>query len=100
MKKKRSGRPPKLRRVIGTGFAGPEGSVWATLGEGYVLHFSGKEWRLFRQGQGFRAKHDFGRLVVDRQGEVWLPYAKGLYTWKQEKWETAGGQLTEFTDRR
>jgi len=71
--------------------AGPEGTVWATLGEGAVLHFNGREWRLFRQGQGFRLKHDFGRLIVDREGQVWLPFAKGLYTWKAEKWETTRG---------
>jgi hypothetical protein len=81
---------PRNARVRGLA-AGPDGSVWATLGEGYVLHFSGKEWRLFRQGQGFRAKHDFGRLIVDRAGQVWLPFAKGLYTFKLEKWETARG---------
>ena len=81
---------PRNARVRGLA-AGPEGSVWATLGDGNVLHFDGHEWRLFRPGQGFRAKHDFGRLVVDRAGHVWLPYAKGLYTWKQEKWETVRG---------
>ncbi|HEY7609327.1 MAG TPA: hypothetical protein VIF14_08860 [Alphaproteobacteria bacterium] len=81
---------PRNARVRGLA-AGPEGSVWATLGDGNVLHFDGHEWRLFRPGQGFRAKHDFGRLAVDRAGRVWLPYAKGLYTWKQEKWETARG---------
>ncbi len=81
---------PRNARVRGLA-AGPDGSVWATLGDGNVLHFSGKEWRVFRQGQGFRAKHDFGRLIVDREGQVWLPFAKGLYTWKQEKWDTARG---------
>jgi len=81
---------PRNSRVRGIA-AGPEGSVWATLGDGNVLHFSGKEWRLFRQGQGFRAKHDFGRLLVDRDGQVWLPFAKGLYTFKQEKWDQARG---------
>jgi hypothetical protein len=81
---------PRNARVRGLA-AGPDGSVWATLGDGNVLHFDGREWRLHRQGHGFRAKHDFGRLVVDRAGQVWLPYAKGLYTWKEEKWETARG---------
>jgi hypothetical protein len=81
---------PRNARVRGIA-SGPEGSVWATLGDGNVLHFSGKEWRLFRQGQGFRLKHDFGRLAVDREGAVWLPFAKGLYTFKQEKWETERG---------
>lgn len=81
---------PRNARMRGLA-AGPDGSVWATLGDGNVLYFSGKEWRLFRQGQGFRAKHEFGRLIVDRAGQVWLPFAKGLYTFKQEKWETARG---------
>src|SRR6185436_16874769 len=81
---------PRNARVRGLA-AGPEGTVWATLGEGNVLHFDGHEWRLFRQGQGFRAKHDFGRLIVDRGGNVWLPFAKGLYTWKKEKWEQERG---------
>lgn len=81
---------PRNARVRGLA-AGPEGSVWATLGDGNVLHFDGREWRLYRHGHGFRAKHDFGRLVVDRAGRVWLPYAKGLYTWKEDKWETARG---------
>lgn len=71
--------------------AGPDGTLWATLGEGTVLHYDGKQWRLFRQGQGFRARHDFGRLVVDRGGHVWLPFAKGLYTWKADKWEATRG---------
>ncbi|MGH7004264.1 MAG: hypothetical protein ACREIP_09985, partial [Alphaproteobacteria bacterium] len=71
--------------------AGPEGAVWATLGDGAVLHFNGKEWRLFRQNLGFRARHDFGRIAVDRSGQVWLPFAKGLYTFKAEKWEPVRG---------
>jgi len=71
--------------------AGPDGAVWATLGEGAVLHFDGKDWKLYRQNQGFRAKHDFGRIAVDRSGQVWLPFAKGLYTWKAEKWEQSRG---------
>jgi hypothetical protein len=82
-----AGRNARVRGLA----AGPEGAVWATLGEGAVLHFNGREWRLFRQGQGFRARHDFGRLIVDRGGQVWLPFAKGLYTWKAEKWDTARG---------
>lgn len=81
---------PHNARVRGIA-AGPGGAVWATLGEGNVLHFDGKDWRLFRPGRGFRAKHDFGRLAVDGAGQVWLPFARGLYTWKQEKWETARG---------
>jgi ligand-binding sensor domain-containing protein len=71
--------------------AGPDGAVWATLGEGAVLHFNGTEWKLFRQNQGFRLKHDFGRIAVDRAGQVWLPFAKGLYTWKAEKWDQVRG---------
>lgn len=81
---------PRNARVRGIA-AGPGGTVWATLGEGNVLHFDGKDWRLFRPGRDFRAKHDFGRLAVDRAGQVWLPFAKGLYTWKRDKWETARG---------
>ncbi len=81
---------PRDARVRGLA-AGPDGSVWATLGEGHVLHFDGREWRLFRQGRGFRIKHDFGRVIVDRGGQVWLPFAKGLYTWKQDKWDTVRG---------
>lgn len=81
---------PRNARVRGIA-AGPGGTVWATLGEGNVLHFDGKAWRLYRPGRDFRVKHDFGRLVVDRAGQVWLPFARGLYTWKQEKWETARG---------
>ncbi len=81
---------PRNARVRGIA-AGPGGTVWATLGEGNVLHFDGKEWRLFRPGRDFRGKHEFGRLVVDGAGQVWLPFAKGLYTWKHEKWETARG---------
>lgn len=80
---------PRNARLRGIA-AGPEG-VWATLGDGNVLQFNGKEWRLFRNGQGFRAKHEFGRLLVDREGQVWLPFAKGLYTYKQEKWEATRG---------
>lgn len=71
--------------------AAPEGAAWATFGDGVVLHFNGKEWRVFRQNQGFRLKHDFGRIAVDRDGQVWLPFAKGLYTYKAEKWEQARG---------
>jgi hypothetical protein len=82
-----AGRSARLRGLA----AGPDGTVWATLGEGAVLHFNGRDWRLFRHGRGFAAKHDFGRLVVDREGQVWLPFAKGLYTWKNDKWETARG---------
>ncbi len=81
---------PRNARVRGIA-AGPGGAMWATLGDGNVLHFDGKEWRVFRQGQGFRAKHVFGPLVVDRSGHVWLPFAKGLYTWKKEKWEQERG---------
>jgi len=82
-----AGRSARVRGLA----AGPEGSVWATLGEGNVLHFNGREWRIFRQGQGFRVKHDFGRMIVDRGGQVWLPFAKGLYTFKQEKWDAVRG---------
>jgi hypothetical protein len=82
-----AGRNARIRGLA----AGADGSLWATLGEGAVLHFTGREWRLFRQGQGFRAKHDFGRLIVDRAGQVWLPFARGLYTWKADKWEAERG---------
>lgn len=81
---------PRNARVLGIA-AGPGGAMWATLGDGHVLHFDGKDWRVFRAGQGFRAKHVFGRLAVDRTGRVWLPFAKGLYTWKKEKWEQERG---------
>lgn len=81
---------PRDARVRGLA-AGPDGAVWATLGEGVVLHFNGREWRLFRRGDGFRARHDFGRLIVDRAGQVWLPFAKGLYTYKAEKWSAVRG---------
>lgn len=81
---------PRNARVRGIA-AGPGGTMWATLGEGNVLRFDGKEWRLFRAGQDFRAKHAFGPIVVDRAGQVWLPFAKGLYTWKKEKWEQERG---------
>jgi hypothetical protein len=71
--------------------AGPGGSVWATVGKGAVLYFNGEDWRLFRQGQGFRARHQFGPIMVDRKGQVWLPYAKGLYTWTADQWKTVSG---------
>jgi hypothetical protein len=82
-----AGRNARVRGLA----AGPNGTLWATVGEGAVLHFDGRQWKLFRQGQGFRARHDFGRLIVDRGGHVWLPFAKGLYTWKAEKWEATRG---------
>ncbi|MCW5770292.1 MAG: carboxypeptidase regulatory-like domain-containing protein [Rhodospirillaceae bacterium] len=82
-----AGRNARVRGLA----AGPNGAVWATIGEGTVLTFNGEEWRLFRQGQGFRARHTLGSLAVDLKGQVWLPYAKGLYTWKQERWDTVRG---------
>lgn len=71
--------------------AGPGGTVWATLRGGVVLHFDGREWRHFRQGHGFPTQHDFDRIAVDTKGQVWLPFAKGLYTWRAEKWEATRG---------
>lgn len=82
-----AGRNARVRGLA----AGPNGSVWVTIGDGTVLTFNGQEWRLFRQGQGFRARHMLGPLAVDLKGQVWLPYAKGLYTWKSERWETVRG---------
>lgn len=73
--------------------AGRNGAMWATIGEGMVLHYSGRDWRIFRPGQGFRARHNFGRIAADRAGNVWLPYAQGLYTWKAERWEPVRGLI-------
>ncbi len=68
--------------------AGSEGSAWLTMPDGVVAHYDGARWTSHRQGHGFRERHQFGRLIVDRHDRVWIPYARGLYTFRDERWES------------
>ncbi len=81
--------PPGARRhQVAAIAAGSEGTAWVTMADGVVVQYDGTRWTSYRQGNGFRDRHQFGRLIVDRNDQVWIPYARGLYTFRNERWES------------
>lgn len=95
--------PNDRHRTLNGVAAGPNGTAWVTVFRGRVAHFDGQAWTLWGEGSGFQNRNIFREVIVARNGQVYVPGSRGLFTFQNNQWVTVPGirgsaNITEDAD--
>jgi hypothetical protein len=68
-----------------------DGNVWFVAAGGVVGRISGDSVKIWKEGQGFERRRSFSRILAAADGNIYVPYYRGLYTPDGDTWKLIAG---------
>lgn len=68
-----------------------DGTIWFVAFGGVAGRIKGDAVKIWKQNQGFDRRMVFSRIVADKDGKVYIPQYRGLYTPDGDNWKLVAG---------